>query len=423
MDPKPVLVIGAGLAGLSCARELVARGIPTLVLEASDGIGGRMRTDLVDGFRLDRGFQVLQTAYPEAQRQLDYAQLDLRPFEPGALIRSHGKWIRMSDPWRRPQHALSTLANGIGTIGDRWKLAKLRRLVTRDSLERMIVGPDATTEDFLRNTIGFSTDIIERFFRPWFAGVFFENEMMTSSHFFKFVFRMFALGDASLPSAGMGAIPAQLAGKLPDNAIRCQTRVDRIDGSDAILTNGERVEGQAIVLAVEGPEAARLSQGRIASPASCATTCLYFAAEQAPIRDAILLLNSAPQFGPINHVCIPTNVAPSYGPGNAALISVSLVGKQTRDPIDLEATVQRQLREWFGRDVDQWRLLKKYEITHGLPAQEPGIYDRNRVSHRMGPTLYRAGDYTQSASIHGALLSGKRTAEELASHVASRAAS
>ncbi len=372
MDSKPVLVIGAGLAGLSCACELVARGIPTKVLEASDGIGGRVRTDLVDGFRLDRGFQVLQTAYPEAQRQLDYSRLDLRPFEPGALIRTHGKWIRMSDPWRRPQHVLSTLANEIGTIGDRWKLAKLRRLVTRDTIEQMIVGPDSTTEEFLRNTIGFSTDIVERFFRPWFAGVFFENGLKTSSHFFKFVFRMFAQGDASLPSEGMGAIPAQLASRLPDHTIRCQARVQRIDGPDVVLADGQRIEGQAIVLAVEGPEATRLTEGRIASPASCATTCLYFAAEQAPLRDAILILNSAPQLGPINHVCIPTNVAPSYGPGNGALISVSLVGKQTRDPVDLEATVQRQLRDWFGRDVDRWRLLRKYEIVHGLPAQDPG---------------------------------------------------
>ncbi|MGA1525128.1 MAG: FAD-dependent oxidoreductase, partial [Planctomycetota bacterium] len=107
---RPVLVVGAGLAGLTCARALSAAGVPVRVLDAADAVGGRVRTDVVEGFRLDRGFQVLQTAYPEARRALDYGALELRPFEPGALVRVAGRFVRVVDPWRRPLGALASIA-------------------------------------------------------------------------------------------------------------------------------------------------------------------------------------------------------------------------------------------------------------------------------------------------------------------------
>ena len=193
------MIVGGGLAGLAAANALKQRQTPFLLLEASDRWGGRLHTDRVDGFLIDRGFQVLQTAYPEAQKQLDYAALKLRNFQPGALIRTKGRFVEMSDPWRRPSAALATLLNGVGTLGDRWRLAKLRSRLVRQPIDTILSSPDESTADFLLKTCGFSRDLVDRFFRPWFSGVFLENQLETSCRFFQFVFKMLAEGDAALP--------------------------------------------------------------------------------------------------------------------------------------------------------------------------------------------------------------------------------
>lgn len=416
MSSNPVIIIGGGLAGLCCARRLCDAGVQTLLLEADDDVGGRVRTDVVDGFKLDRGFQVLQTAYPEAQEQLLYNVLDLQPFEPGALIRTNGKLARMSDPWRRPSTVLSTAFNGVGTLKDRWKLAKLRKNVTSPSLEELWNTPDSTTQDYLKQECGFSDDIIQRFFRPWFSGVFFEENLSTSSRFFRFIFRMFALGDASLPANGMGEISQQLATFLPEESIRLKTRVasldvNEADGQTVQLESGETLAAQSIVLAVEGPEAARLSGGRVSAVESRQTTCFYFAAPQAPFKDALLVLNGDGD-GPINNLCVPSNVADGYAPSGKALISVSVVGEQASDAPELATAVQQQLRSWYGPTVDEWSLLRSYHIRHALPAQPAGFRDEAPPA-QLAPGLYRCGDYCTTASIHGAMRSGRQTAEAL----------
>ena len=412
MSVKPVVIIGAGLAGLACTRHLVRQGVDVLLLEAQDGVGGRVRTDLVDGFRLDRGFQVLQTAYPEAKRQLDYTALQLRNFEPGALIRTNGKTVKMADPWRRPSEIFSTAFNEIGEFADRWRLAKLRWHVTQSTIENLWTEPDSTTFDYLRTTCGFSTDIIERFLRPWFAGVFFERELSTSSRFFRFIFRMFALGDAALPAEGMGAITKQLAKEIPGSMCRLSTRVESLDGRHVRIEGGEVIDAAAIVLAVEGSEASRLTSGQIPSPDSRSTTCFYYAASQPPISDSLLVLNGD-QSGPINNLCVPSNVSPSYAPNGQALVSVSVIGINENESSELELDVRRQLRNWFGDDIDRWSSLRSYRIRHALPAQPAHFRDHGLLKPKLAEGLYCCGDYCETASIHGALLSGRHTAEAL----------
>ena len=412
MSVKPVVIIGAGLAGLSCARHLVRQGIEVLLLEAQDDVGGRVRTDLVDGFRLDRGFQVLQTAYPEARRQLDYAALKLRNFEPGAMIRTRGKVVKMADPWRRPQAILSTAFNEVGEFADRWRLARLRWHVTQSTLENLWAEPDSTTIDYLRTTCGFSTDMIERFLLPWFAGVFFERELSTSSRFVRFIFRMFAVGAASLPEEGMGAMSKQLANEIPGGMYRFLSRVESLDGQRVRIEGGQLVDAAAIVVAVEGPEASRLTGGKIQSPDSRSTTCFYYAASQAPIKEPLLVLNGD-QTGPINNLCVPSNVAPSYAPKGQALISVSVVGAKVNESTDLEIEVRRQLRVWFGSEVDHWSTLKRYHIRHALPSQSAHFRDGGTPNPKLVGGVYHCGDYCETASIHGALLSGRHTAEAL----------
>ncbi len=412
MNSKPVVIIGAGLAGLCCARHLKNHGCNFVLLDAQNEVGGRVRTDIVDGFRLDHGFQVFQTAYPEAQQQLNYDALRLRSFDPGALIRTGGKQLLMSDPWRRPQDVFAVMMNGVGTFSDRLKLARLRWRVTRGSLEEQWAQPDSTTEHYLRETTGLSADMVDRFFRPWFTGVFLENRLTTSSRFFRFIFRMFALGDAALPENGMGAIPKQLAESLPAAQVRLNTRVDSLQGLRVQLQNGETIDSQAVVIAVDGPEASRLTQGEIRSPEFHSTTCFYFAASRPPFNEKLLMLNGD-QTGPINNLCVPSNVVPGYAPDGRALISVSVVGSK-QDSLDLEGGVRVQLRDWFGDQTDQWSLLRSYLIRNALPDQAAHFRD-TPASSQISAGVFQCGDYCETASIHGAMVSGRKAAEAVLS--------
>src|SRR5215210_6304108 len=192
----PVIVVGAGLAGLACARELVRAGRSVEILEASDGIGGRVRTDTVDGFLLDRGFQVLLTAYPEARGQLNYAALGLRLFYPGALIRYHGRFYRLADPFRRPADALGSLFNPIGSPADKLRILALRRRAAAGSIDRLFERPETSTMQALTR-LDFSNAIIERFFQPFLGGIFLGRELSTTSRMLEFVIRMFAEGNAA----------------------------------------------------------------------------------------------------------------------------------------------------------------------------------------------------------------------------------
>ncbi len=419
MSTKPVVIIGAGLAGLCCAGELARNSVEAVLLESQDDVGGRVRTDVVDGFRLDRGFQVLQTGYPEACRQLDYNALCLHTFHPGALIHTGAGTVVMSDPWRRPQDLLPTLFNGVGALSDRWKLARLRWNVTRKTIQELYAEPDTTTDAYLRNTCGFSSDMVDRFFRPWFSGVFLEDKLETSSRFFKFIFRMFAVGDAALPKDGMGAITKQLADRLTSTQIRLGTRVESLDGLRVRLETGETIESRALVLAVDGPEASRLTNGRIRIPAFNATTCLYYSAEHPPFRDKLLMLNGD-RTPPINNLCVPTNVVAGYAPEGQTLMSVSVVNPKAEPSADIEPPVRRQLRDWFGAQVNQWSFLRSYLVRNALPAQPAHFRDVPDSGCRLMEGLYRCGDYCETASIQGAMVSGRKAAEAISTDLHSR---
>ena len=421
-SPAPIVIVGGGLAGLAAANALKQREIPFLLLEASDRWGGRLHTDRIDGFLIDRGFQVLQTAYPEAQKQLDYAALKLRNFQPGALIRTKGRFVEMSDPWRRPSAALATLLNGVGTLGDRWRLAKLRSRLVRQPVDTILSSPDESTADFLLKTCGFSRDLVDRFFRPWFSGVFLENQLETSCRFFQFVFKMLAQGDAALPEEGMQAIPEQLAAKLPAGALRLNTQVECLTSNSVQITGGEQLATAAIVLATEGPTAAKLlaksgmtnlSASRIQPTEFQSTICFSFAAPQPPHPTRMLMLNGE-LTGPIAHMSVPSNVAPSYAPAGKSLVSVTAMTSSQKQAASLREPVQAQLRDWFGPQVEKWSLIAESFVPEALPRQLPGSYQPTSADYQLAPRLVRCGDYLGTASINGALLAGRQAVEYLA---------
>lgn len=401
-----VVVVGAGMAGLCCARELQAKGLSCLVLEAADGPGGRVRTDKVDGFLLDRGFQVLLTAYPEARRVLDYDALKLRTFLPGALVRIGGKLRQVADPFRRPWAAPATLVAPVGSLKDKLLIAKLRRHVLQGALDDLWTRPETSSLDALRS-FGFSDRMIGCFFRPFFGGIFLETELATSSRMLEFVFRMFSLGKAALPAAGMGAISEQLASRLFAGTARYKARVESVGEGEVRLAGGERIPAKAVVLATEAPETARLMPG-LNAPGFHGTACLYFAADKPPVTKPFLILNGDGD-GPVDNLCVPSTVAPSYAPEGKALVSATVVGGADADEGELEKEVRKQLASWFGPEVTGWRLLRIDRIRRSLPARRS--LEPVSLPVRRRPGLYFCGDHRDSPSLQGALNSGRRAAE------------
>jgi phytoene dehydrogenase-like protein len=405
-----VVIVGAGPAGLSCARHLMQTGVSFVVLEADERIGGRLKTDEYDGFLLNHGFQVLQTAYPEPRRVLDFDRLDLKPFAPGAIIRADGEFYKISDPTRRPRDAWSTLTAPIGSFTDRLRMLRIISKARRGNVSRLFKAPDKPTLEFLRAE-GFSEKMIQRFFKPFFGGVCLDPDIQASCRVFTYVLRIFADGDVALPARGMAAIPEQLSEKLPGDRIRTGTRVETIERHLVVLATGEEIPSRAAVLATEGPETARLL-GKKPSVRSRGELCLYFAAGKAPIDGPYLILNGD-ETGIVNSVTVPSVVAKSYAPAGQALISVVLLGDLSLDDAAAESTVRKELADWFGSQVDDWRHLKTYRLTHALPAQPPPMPDPTVPQRPPKPGIHVCGEYGSVPGIQWAMLSGRHAAESV----------
>jgi phytoene dehydrogenase-like protein len=407
---KPdVIVVGAGLAGLTCARLLHQARVKVRVLEAGDGAGGRVRTDAVEGFLLDRGFQVFLTAYPEPQRWLDYRALGLRRFFPGARVWKGGRMHLVADPFRRPLHAALHAFNPVGSFTDKLHVLDLWKQAQAGSVEDVFLRPQKTSREYLRDG-GFSDEMVEGFFRPFFGGIFLEKALSTSSRMLEFVFRMFATGATAVPARGMGELTRQLAAKLPEGTLKLNTPVEEVFGHRVRLASGAREECDAVVVATDAPMAVELLAGmppRRMNP----VTCLYFTAPEPPVRGPYLVLNGDGR-GPVNNLAVMSEVAPDYAPAGQALISVSVL-ETAEDPEALEASVRGQLTEWFGAGVKAWRHLRTYGIAHALPAQSPEAWDVSHRRVRLSPGLYACGDYWENGSIDGAMASGRRAAEAL----------
>ena len=405
-----VAIVGGGLAGLSCALTLRQQGIEAQIIEASDEVGGRVRTDHVDGFQLDRGFLVLLTAYPAAQRLLDYEALGLKPFTPGALVRYGGRFETVTDPRRRPWQVLRTLGADVGSLRDKVQTASMGVPLLGKSIEPIFRKPESSTAELLRRQ-KFSNKMVERFFRPFYGGIFLERELRTSSRMFEFTFKMFATGETCVPTEGMGAIPKQMAAKLSAGSIRLNARVQRVEGSRITLNSGEVIEASQIVIANGKMKLSDNGAKANGGHGWRGTTCLYFAAPRSPIDEPTLVLNGQ-GYGPVNHLAVMSDIAPSYAPAGTALISASVLGVPIQSDEALEAQARGQLVQWFGREVRQWRLLKIYRIHQALPEQQHAVAvaDQN-VRLRTG--LYTCGDHMGNASIQGAMESGIKAAEAI----------
>jgi phytoene dehydrogenase-like protein len=404
------IVVGAGLAGLTCAKVLRERGVEVAVFEASDGVGGRVRTDERDGFLLDRGFQVYFTSYPVSRRHLDHRALDFRAFDPGAVVCEGDEKSVLSDPLRDPKALVPSLLSGAATFGD-----KLRTL---DLAARTIQGgisagaengePDTSTLEYLR-AAGLSTRYIDSFFRPFYGGIFLNRGLTTSARVLRFTLRMLSTGRTVLPALGMGEIPRQLASRLPEDAVQLESPVgsllrdgDRVVG---ITSGGREHEADAVVVATDAPAAGELT-GEAVPEGAVGEACIYY--ETDGVGDAKKILLNAEDAPFVNNAVQISNVSDRYAPpGRHLLSAVALTGLDLPDGEIYRRGIE-DVSRWFP-DAD-FRPLALYRIPYGQFAQPPGVHGRLPENRTQTQGLFLAGEYTEDASINGSMLSGEKAA-------------
>ena len=408
---KPVLIVGAGMAGLSCALHLQKADMPVRVLEADKQVGGRVQTDEVDGFLLDRGFQVYPEAYPETGALLDLQALDLKPFKSGALVFRNGKLHRLMDVFRHAGSLWASITAPVGSLSDKLRVGFLRTKLKMSSQDSIAARTDQSTEAYLRKC-GFSGDMIDSFFRAFYGGIFLERELHTSSRMFEFTFKMFSQGRATLPAQGMGAIPRHLAAQLPSDAVHLKTKVTSVEPKAVVLESGERILGSAVVVATDASAARTfLPDLDFAEPNWRSVTTLYFAAKVSPVREAIICLNGSGS-GQVNSVSVLSDVASDYALPGKALVSVVVLGLPEEDA--LETNVRKELVGWFGPNVESWQHLRSDRIERALPEQlpesGPGACSKGFRKHQG---IWICGDHLSAASIEGAVISGKKVAEAI----------
>ncbi|MBC8163835.1 MAG: FAD-dependent oxidoreductase [Roseiflexaceae bacterium] len=414
------MIIGAGLAGLTCARELDRHGVDVTLIEASNGVGGRVRTDYVDGYTLDRGFQVLFDAYPAVQRQLDLTALDLQPFEPGAIICFEGQRIVLTDPLRDPDlkaRLQATIDMRISPF-DKLRTLLLALELKSQTIGQMLTGPDTSSLNYLRQR-GFSERFIDLFFRPFYGGILFDRALQTSAKCLKFDFKMLAEGQTAVPLHGMGEISEQLARPLMQRGrIRLNTRAERIfsagDGTHIYLVGGETLQPDVIVLATSAPEVERLS-GEPMPTGAKQTATIYLNGDQRFYSAKKLVLNANPD-AYINNAQLLTNVNPAYAPVGKHLLSAVTIGIPTITDTQLYRAVLTDLHAMFAGDIKAQAALATYQplaiyrIPYAQFDQPPGLHARLPDNRTQLQGVYLAGEYTEASSLNAAMVSGEKCA-------------
>ena len=407
---KPTItIIGAGISGLTTAVYLHKKGYKVQILEASDRAGGRIKTDLVNGFLLDRGFQVLLTEYPEAKALLNYEKLNLKKFLPGATVLYDDVQFEIADPFRRPSLLFSTLFAPVGSIKDKLNTFFLKNTLIKKTLPTIFKQPEIQTVAKLKE-YGFSDKMIARFFKPFFSGIFLENDLKTSSNMFDFVMKMFSEGDAAIPELGMEEIPKQLVQLLPNDCILYNHKVNAIDNLSISCENGSKFSADKIIIA---KEATGYAKNYIAETAqnSHQVTNVYFEAKLPPTNKAVVILNAATNKKWVNNLTVMSNVSDKYAPKGSVLISISLNGIPLENDVTLAQNMKNEVKKWFGNQVEDWNLLKTYRINYALPNQNSISNELDSSQFKINENLFICGDHLLNGSINAAMKSGRLVAE------------
>lgn len=410
MAPK-IAVIGAGIGGLYCTKSLLSDGYDVELFEKSDRIGGRMKTDLVEGFQLDHGFHVIQTGYDLTKQIIDYNQLSTRAFEPGAKVirpskNSSSRIWRLSDPFRRPFSSFRDAFGFFASPFDMLRILKIRRRLLKMSVEDIFANGDMTTQEWLRNQ-GFSQSFINRFFVPLFGGIFLESELRTNERLFKFIFRTMSRGDMVLPKNGIQAVPNFLAAQIPNNIIQLNTKVETFS-KDSVTINGVRKGFDAVIVAYDNRE--NLSTKHVWT--------VYFSAPKSPLTSNHIMLNSEIKNvkNIISYISVPSDVQPSYSPDDRSLVCVTVVGDKCEalglfNEEQVKDKVTEELLEWFGDSTSDWSLIEVQHIANALPETDSEVFSSKSADSKL--EYFSCGDYMVHGSVEGTLLSAKKTVEQV----------
>jgi protoporphyrinogen oxidase len=405
MSEKKIYIVGAGLSGLIAALELEKAGLSPVILEASDRVGGRMKTDILDGYRLDHGFQVLNTAYPEAKRYLDFQALQLKNFDPGAIIFEGKDSYILTDPLRNPLKLVGMAVSRVGTFLDKVKVFTLTQELKKKSSEDIFAEPSLPTHEYLKK-YGFSDAIITNFFMPFFRGIFLEKDLETSSRMFEFVFKMFSQGYAAVPAKGMGQIPEMIKGQLQTTEIRLNTPVASVEGGKILLSDGTQIDADRIIVAVQPDLVMKQLEGQFA-PARKVIN-LYFAAPKSFLGRPMIGLLTGKRV--INNLVFMEDVSKEYVPAGKSLLSVTVLDTELTEK-ELIKSVQSELEEISGTKADQFKHLKTYFIPHALPQVGDLKFNIPFTECKVTDQVFLAGDYLLHGSINAAMTSGRTAAE------------
>jgi len=396
-------IIGAGISGLIAATVLEKNGLSPVIIESTDRVGGRVKTDIVEGYQLDHGFQVLLTAYPAAQKHLNLEALQLQTFIPGASIFKNGKQNSIGDPLRDKSLLLSTVFARVGTLSDKFKILKLNIKLKKKSLSEIFSSKEQTTKTYLID-FGFSSKMINDFFNPFFSGIFLENKLETSSRMFEFVYKMFGEGDAALPKGGMQAIPKQLSNNLKRTTFKFNTKVATVNDSEITLEDGQKIKSDFTIIATEPTKLVNKLNKKVTDWQSCDT--LYFETESRVINKPLIGLipekNSV-----INNIFYHTSIESDLK-GNKELLSVTVVDNQNLSSDKLIQRVQSELKQYCGIDVI--KLIKHYKIPMSLPKLQNLQYNLLPSQTRLTDTIFLAGDVQLNGSLNAAMIAGEKAA-------------
>ena len=396
-------VVGAGVSGLVAASVLEAHGYHPVVIERTDDVGGRVKTDVVNGFQLDHGFQVLLTSYPEAQKHLDFEALELQKILPGASIFLNKKQNIIGDPLKAMSFLWPTLFSGIGSFSDKLRILKLNRTLKRKTLSEIFSDPEKSTYAYLQD-YGFSNEIIRDFFTPFFGGIFLETTLDTSSRMFEFVYKMFGDGSAALPKAGMAAIPKQLHAKLQNTDFMFNTHVASVQEGEVTLKDHTTLTSLATIVATDARELVVSEKHKSMAWKSCQT--LYFETDHRVIRKELIGL--IPQEGTlINNIFYHTSLKTVSNPSKQ-LLSVTVIDRHQLSDEMLISRVKDELEEHCG--IVSPQFIKLYSIPQALPNLQDLKTAMPPSESHATPGVFLAGDTLLNGSLNAAMISGESAA-------------
>jgi phytoene dehydrogenase-like protein len=398
-----VVVVGAGLAGLSAATRLAAAGRDVHVLDSAGHAGGRLASDLIDGFVVDRGFQVLNTGYPRVA-DLDLAALDLGWFWTGAVIWADGRAHRVVDPRRHPAGTWDTVRAPLGALPRKAAIAAFSARAGYAPVQRLLSAPEHGAEQALR-AAGVGDVALERFFRPFLAGVLLEAELATSSRYLDLVWRSFVRGRVGLPAAGMQSIGGQLAARLDAGRLHLGVRAEQVDGR-SVRTSTGTTTADAVVVATDPDTAAALVPiVRAAAPRQVTTHLHVLPAS--PWEHPLIVLGE-PGGRLVNSVVV-SDAQPAYSPDGRALVASSTLAPTS------EREVRHEIARAHGVGPGDLEHLTTVTVPGAQPAATPPLQHRRPVD--LGGGLFVCGDHRDTPSIQGAMASGARTARAVLSRL------